>query len=327
MYLSLPRTTPVALPMLRLGMFFAASLFFTAAPRTLRADEPTYTQKVDVIYRRKFGMALTLDVVTPREHANGLGIIYIVSGGWHSSHDLGGLKFVFKQFTDRGYTVFAVVHGSQPKFTIPECVDDLRRAVRFVRYHAHDYGVDPDRLGVCGTSAGGHLSLMMGVAGDNGNPEAKDPVDRAPSRVRAVACFYPPTDFLNYGKEGEIAIGRGTLIDYQAPFDFHEFDPKSKKFVKITDENRILELGRQISPITHVSSDDAPTLIFHGDKDLLVPMQQSELVVDKLQKNGVEAKLVVHPGAQHGWPEMHKEWTLALDWFDQHLKPASKPAN
>ena len=93
-----------------------------------------------------------------------------------------------------------MVHGSQPKFTIPEVLSDMNRSIRFIRHHAADYGIDPDRIGITGGSAGGHLSLMQGTAGDKGDPKAADPVDRESSRVQAVACFFPPTDFLDYGK-------------------------------------------------------------------------------------------------------------------------------
>ena len=126
-------------------------------------------------------------------------MILVVSGGLFSSHEAIQPAFI-RPLTDRGYTVFAVVHGSQPKYTIPEIVQDMNRAVRFIRHHAKDYRIDPDRIGISGASAGGHLSLMLGTAGDAGNPDAKDPVDRESSRVQAVACFFPPTDFLNYGK-------------------------------------------------------------------------------------------------------------------------------
>ena len=95
----------------------------------------------------------------------------------------------------RGYTVFAVVHGSQPRFTIPEIVKDMNRAVRFIRFHAKDYHIDPDRIGITGGSAGGHLSLMQGTAGDTGDKNAKDPVDQTSSRVQAVGCFFPAHGF------------------------------------------------------------------------------------------------------------------------------------
>ena len=308
--------------MRRFAALFFLILISTSASTAL-ADEPPFTREQDVIYGRKFGTALTLDVFRPTGQANGLGVIVVVSGGWVSSHD-GVNAGMATPLTKRGYTVFAVVHGSQPKFTIPEVLGDMNRAVRFIRHNAKKYGIDPDRLGICGGSAGGHLSLMQGTAGDQGDPNARDPVDREPSRVAAVACFFPPTDFLNYGKPGENALGRGILIGFQAPFDFHEFDSKNKKFVPVTDEAKILEIGRKISPINHVSPDDAPSLIVHGDADKLVPIQQAEIMVEKLKGAGVEAKLVVHPGGGHGWGGMDKDIETFVDWFDAHLNTAAR---
>jgi dienelactone hydrolase len=197
-----------------------------------------------------------------------------------------------------------VVHGSQPRFTIPEIVKDMNRAVRFIRYHAKDYQIDPDRIGITGASAGGHLSLMQGTAGDTGDKSAKDPVDQVSSRVQAVGCFFPPTDFLNYGKPGEIAIGCGVLKGFKPPFDFHEQDAKTKTFVRITDMDKILEIGRQISPVYHASSDDPPT----------------QIILDKLKSSGVETKLVVKKGAAHGWPDLIKDTAIIADWFDAHLE-------
>src|SRR5207245_7185856 len=122
-----------------------------------------------VIYGRKYGTALTMDVFTPKTDANGAAIIFVVSGGFYSSHDAINVNAV-KPFLRRGYTVFAVVHGSQPRFQVPEIVQDMNRAVRFMRFHAKEYGVDPTRFGVTGASAGGHLSLMLGTAGTRAAP-------------------------------------------------------------------------------------------------------------------------------------------------------------
>lgn len=285
---------------------------------SLRAEEPAFTRTEDVIYGRKFGTVLTFDVLKPKEKANKAAIIWVVSGGWFSSHE--SIKPEnLAEFLKRGYTVFAVVHGSQPKYTIPEAVADLQLAVRFIRMHAADYGIDPDHIGISGGSAGGHLSLMQGMAGDKGNPDAKDPVLKVSSRVQAVACFYAPTDFLNYGKPGEIALGRGVLSIVKAPFGFQELNPETKSFELITDEAKIQEIGRQISPINHVSSDDPPTLIIHGDADKIVPIQQAESFLDKLKGAGVATELVVRPGAVHGWPNQINDYAIFADWFDKHL--------
>jgi acetyl esterase/lipase len=299
---------------------FGIVLLGVLAPASL-ADEPTPSRTEDVIYGRKYGTALTMDILRPRK-SNGLGLIWVISGGWFSSHDNISPEFV-APLLDRGYTVFAVVHGSQPKFTIPEILQDMNRAVRFIRFHAKDYAIDPDRVGIFGSSAGGHLSLMQGTAGGPGDPKAKDPVDRVSSRVQAVACFFPPTDFFNYGKPGEDALGRGTLKAFPAPFEFHESDPKRFRNVAIVDHKTIQEIGRNIGPINHVSPDDPPTLILHGDADKLVPIQQAESMVNKLKAAGVKAKLVTKPGAAHGWADMGQDLKLFGDWFDEHLKPAS----
>src|SRR5439155_858977 len=245
-----------------------------------------------VIYGRKYGLAMTMDIFTPKEKPNGRGVVFCVSGGWFSSKESINPGFI-RSFLDRGYTVFAVVHGSQPKFTIPEVLEDMHRAVRYIRYHAKDFHIDPDRIGITGGSAGGHLSLMQGTAGKNGNAKATDPVDRVSSRVQAVGCFFPPTDFLNYGKEGEIALGTGVLKGFRPPFDFREQDPLTKSFVLITDEKKRQEIGRQISPVYHVTKESAPALIIHGDADKLVPIQQAQILTAKLKEAGVQAELVV----------------------------------
>ena len=135
------------------------SLLIALSAATLALGKtPEYTRTEDVIYGRKFGTALTMDVYRPKTGGNGLAIVSVVSGGWFSSHDA-----VPKKTIEGGYTIFAVVHGSQPRYTIQDAVQDLNRAVRFIRFHAHDYGIDPDRIGIMGGSAGGHLSLMQGL--------------------------------------------------------------------------------------------------------------------------------------------------------------------
>jgi acetyl esterase/lipase len=291
------------------------------------ADEPPYTRTEDVIYGRKYGTALTLDVFRPRREANGAAVVMVVSGGFFSSHEAIVPGFI-SPLIARGYTVFAVVHGSQPRYTVPEIVRDIHRAIRFIRHHAPEYAIDPGRIGITGASAGGHLSLMLGTAGEPGDEAAADPVERESSRVQAVACFFPPTDLLNYGEPGRElihAIDHGP--PFRAAFDYRELDHATRLWVPITDPDRLRAITRQISPITHVTKDDAPTLILHGDADELVPLQQSRVMVDALKSAGVETQLVTRPGAKHGWFTMTRDMELFADWFDAHLKkPSEHPA-
>src|SRR5579885_1912416 len=167
-----------------LQSLLVACLIAVLTNSAIRAEDvSSYTRTQDVIYGRKDGLALTMDVFAPKEKPNGLGIIFIVSGGWRSN-----TAFIrpemYVPFLRHGYTVFAVVHGTQPKFTVPEIIEDVHRAVRFIRYHAKDYRIDPDHIGITGGSAGGHLSLIIGTSGTTGKPKASDPVDRVSSRVQ-----------------------------------------------------------------------------------------------------------------------------------------------
>jgi acetyl esterase/lipase len=260
-----------------------------------------------------------MDVFTPKEKANGAAIIAVVSGGWFSNVE-GINPAAYQDLLNRGYTVFAVVHGSQPKFTLPEIIEDMHRAVRFVRYNAKEYKIDPDRIGITGGSAGGHLSLMMGMAGCDGDPKAKDLIDRGSSRVQAVACFFPPTDFLNYGKAGKELIDRDFQPPFTAAMDYHEFDPKKALYIPVTDKDKLREITKKVSPITFVSKDSPPTLLIHGDKDTLVPIQQSEEMVEKLKEAKVPVELIVKKGAGHGWAGFGDELTACGDWFDKYLQ-------
>jgi acetyl esterase/lipase len=284
-----------------------ASLLLLALASASAQTNVTFQRTEDVIYGRKFGTALTFDVFQPAK-PNGFSVITLVSGGWFSAHEAINPE-LFKPLLARGYTVFAVVHGSQPKYTVTEIEADIHRAVRFIRHHAAQYGVDPNRFGLTGGSAGGHLSLTMATQGVPANPSAKDPIERESSEVQVVACFFPPTDFLNYGQPGEDAVGVGTLKDFKPAFG-----PRAD-----TAEGR-QQLGREISPIYFVHSNMPPILIIHGDADKLVPIYQSQTFVNRCQAVGSPAKLVVREGKVHGWPHMEKDLELFVDWFDEHLR-------
>jgi acetyl esterase/lipase len=283
----------------------------------LPAADPPVASRTEVIYHRKFGTALTLDVIQPTK-TNGHGVFFMVSGGFFSSHEAldGALKAgLLTPMLDHGYTVFAVVHGSQPRFIIPEITEDIHRAIRFVRSRASTYGVNPDRIGIFGASAGGHLSLTLGTQGGPGKPDAKDPVDRESSAVQAVACFFPPVDYLNWRQTGDDAVGVGVLAGFKAAFG-----PRSDSA-----ESRAI-YGREISPIHFIRPTMPPTLLFHGDADELVPIHQAELFVAKAREVGVKApvELIRKPGQTHGWPGLEKDVALMADWFDLHLRGLPK---
>lgn len=288
------------------------TLCLALLPAPARADDPpkSATPEVkrteDVVYGRKFGVALTLDVFRPA-NANGKALVFIVSGGWYSAKEAIQPK-LFEPALKRGYTVFAAVHGSQPKFHIPEVANDVHRAVRYVRHNAKRFEIDPDHVGVTGFSAGGHLTLTLATQGGPGDPKAPDPIDRESSAVQAAVAFFPPTDFLNYGKPGEDAVGVGTLKDYRGAFGPLTDTPEGRRL-----------LGKLISPANYIRADLPPTLIIHGDADKLVPVQQARLFAERAAEVKATVKVIERPGKAHGWPDFGPDLDATMDWFDEHL--------
>lgn len=294
-------------------LLVAALLF--CLPLAARGQSGSGPEKIDatadVVYGHKAGMALTFDVLHPSGPANGAGILYMVSGGWFSRWS--PPEQTARRFTellDRGFTVFAVRHGSSPRFNVVEAHSDVDRALRYIRLHADDWGVDPERLGVFGGSAGGHLSLMLGLAPDHGGPvasggsrdpdalitaaEGDDRIAAADDHVAAVVAYYPPVDLR-------------PLVGPNERFPALDFADS---------------LAPEISPIRFVTPDDPPTLLIHGDADELVPISNSEILHESLEEAGVTSDFITIPGGDHGFrnPEHRARADAAMvEWFVEHL--------
>lgn len=281
----------------RVGLGLCVALSVVSIVRG--ADDVKITP--DVVYGHKDGMALTFDVFTPSSNANGAGLLFMVSGGWYSSWK--PPEEVLPMFTpmlDAGFTLFAVRHGSSPKFGIPEAVEDVRRSVRYIRANAEKLGVDPNRLGVFGMSAGGHLSLMLGTAADEGDPNAKDPLLRTSDRVQAVVAFVAPTDL--------------RIMVWKADGHLPAYD----KFPAL---NLSVEEGAKYSPLLHVTPDDAPALLLVGKKDELVPVKHSEDIHAAFQEQSVATELMVFDESSHGFvpQDMEQAMKALVAWFQKQL--------
>ncbi|MHB8971346.1 MAG: nucleoside hydrolase [Pirellulaceae bacterium] len=282
---------------LRLGIGLGVLMCAISAVRA--ADEVKITP--DVVYGHKLGMALTFDVYTPPGTANGAGVLFMVSGGWYSQWGPPEKMMpLFKPMLDAGFTVFAVRHGSSPKFGIPEAVEDVRLSVRYIRTNAARFGVDPNRLGVCGMSAGGHLSLMLGTASDEGDAKADDPVLRASDRVQAVVAFVAPTDLriMVWSAEGHLPA--------------YETFPALELSV---------EEAAKVSPLLHVTPDDAPTLLLVGKKDELVPIKHSQDILAAFREKNVTSELMIFDDSAHGLvpKDMQQAMTALMAWFQKQL--------
>jgi acetyl esterase/lipase len=255
-------------------------------------------------------MALTYDVIRPTSNPNGAAVLFMVSGGWVSmwakpegvvrGDKPAGLN-LFEKIVDRGYTLILVRHGSSPYFKVPDAVSDVKLAIRHVRTRAKDFQIDPGRIGVCGGSAGGHLSLVLGSMGDDGNESGRDDTEKASSRVQAVVAYFPPTDIREYVNHKSLSTQFPAIV-------FPE------------------ELADDVSPLLAVSADDAPTLLIHGDKDELVPIFHSERFLEAMKKANATCELIVMKGAAHGFPgdQGTQAETALLDWFDKYLAAKSE---
>ena len=267
----------------------------------------------DQVYGHKYGLALTYDVYTPRNN-NGAAVLFINSGGYASGlmrqcekgpdsawtflpidpvgkWDLPRLileQYSFERLLDAGFTVFDIRHGSTPKFTIDEIFEDCSRAVRYIKFRAEEYGIDPERIGIWGASAGGHLALLLGARVVQGKTNYRDvtgafELNRFPepeletsSRVRAVAVYYP--------------------AGYDLVADLKEYPEIFKKLPSLNVEPAVLDA---CSIKKYLGSANPPVLIIYGDQDMPMILGASKNTAADLKKYGVDVSTIVLPGVGH----------------------------
>ena len=301
---------------LHLGVWF--TLLTCIATVAQDSSAPPYDQKIDVVYGEVHGTGLLMDVFTPKQKPNGLAIIDVVSGVWRSDrakirdHTMAQL---YNIFCSHGYTVFAIRPGSRTRYTGTEMVAHVKLGIRHVKQHAADYKIDPERLGLTGASAGGHLAVLAAITLEEGKPDASQPAQRHSTKVKAAAVFFPPTDFLDWNGKPADLERLGDLLFLGG--------------LKGQSEDDIKERARQLSPARLVNGATIPFLLIHGDADPLVPLQQSQKMVEVLKAAGGSAELIVKQGGGHPWFTIPEEVKVMANWFDQQFperKTDSVPA-
>jgi len=271
----------------------------------------------NIIYGMQCGLALLLDVYRP-VRSNGLGIVYIAGSGWHSGvgYDAPSLKdspqvaMYAEPLLEAGYTVFALNHRQASLFKYPAAVLDAQRAVRYVRFNAERFGIDPARIGACGGSSGAHLVSMLGVLDGAGDTADPDPVNHESARVQCVVARAAPLDLMPPA-EGMQSAGIVDFLGMRMPRG-------------ASDGTFEYRLYREASPLSHVSAETPPFLLLHGDEDPVVPFSNSERMEASLRSAGIPVKLLRVPGGAHG-----PQFPGAVDppdylgemvhWFDTYL--------
>ncbi len=266
-----------------------------------------YVQKQDLVYAEIHGTGLLMDLFTPTGKRNGLGMVDVASGAWSS--DRGKIRDheraqMYNIYCGKGYTVFAIRPGSRSKYTGLEMVANVRTAIRYVKTHASEFGINPDRLGLTGASAGAHLASLAALTPEAADSNAKDPLRKVDTTVKAVGVFFPPTNFLDWNGAPV------PTAQFQELF-FGDRTPRTPE--------EIAARARELSPALHAKAPMPPFLVIHGDADKMVPLQQSKMLVDAIHAAGGTAELIIKPGGGHPWLTIPEEVKIMSDWFDKKL--------
>lgn len=284
-----------------------------AALRVRPHTRYNYVRQSYHVYAEVHGVGLIMDIFLPLAPKEGRAVIDVISGGWHADRMALNMHIgfgVIDALCDRGIAVFAVSPGSLPLFSGLEMVRHVHVAIRHVKANADLFKIDPNRIGIMGVSAGGHLAALTALAPRKGRPAASDPLRRCSTHVQAAALFFPPTDLLNYsGIQFDQFVLDGVEIEKLL---FREGTCGKS-------QEEIVERLRELSPARMRIVAPPPFLLIHGKKDILVPWEQTEKLADTLRRNGGEVSVVYKENGEHGWPEIQEDAEKVADWFVKKL--------
>ena len=273
---------------------------------------PPITEDVEygVQYCSRDGVALLMDIYKPDrpQQETSPAVLYLHAGIWAlgNRNTVGG-PVEFEELVSRGYVVATMDYSLAPSHLFPAQIEDAKCAVRYLRSHADDHGIDPDKIAAWGASAGGHLAALLGVAGPEAGFDRGDHADVS-SDVQAVVDMFGPTNL-------------------EAP-DYVENAETASREVFGAAGPGAADTLRSASPVTHVTQGDAPFLIIHGARDEVVPLDQSQALAARLQAAGIPVTLVVVENAEHGLapsggpprPSMEEVDRMIGDFLDEALR-------
>ena len=288
--------------MIALRRLCAVAVLALFASADARAEDPKTKLIEDLVYTKVGDRELKLDVIMPADGNGPFPALLVIHGGGWAAGNKKDVRFVMEEAAKRGYVAISPQYRFAPQDLFPAQVLDVKNAVRWAKTHAKEYKINPDKLGATGFSAGGHLSLMLGVTGPDDGLEGDAPAGSPSTRIQAVVNYFGPTDLL--------------------ATDLPEVTkPILAKFFGGTVEEKP-EAAKKASPITFVTRDDPPILTFQGTKDPLVPHTQATKLADAMTAVGVPGRVELLVGASHGWggPELKHTMDGSFAFFDRYLK-------
>jgi acetyl esterase/lipase len=263
----------------------------------------------DVTYCTMEGTALKMDIYYLSSAAKPWpAVVYVHGGAWIQGSKTEGAGFDDQTaLTSAGFLYVAIDYRLAPQARFPAMIEDVKCAVRYLRANASRYNLDPDHIGALGGSAGGHLVSLLGLTDASAGWEVGEYLDQS-SRVQAVVDYFGPSD-LTHGDQPDGGTKPMALVV------FGTNDPNSPLLVAA-------------SPVTYITRDDPPFLIFHGDQDTTVPLAQSQTLYDRLRAAGIDATFVIVKNAGHGFapsggaiqPTRAQITQRVVDFFNQKLK-------
>jgi len=272
-----------------------------AQPNPPKLDVPaTVAFEPDIEYTSAAGESLKLDLARPKGDSAPLPVVVCIHGGGFRAGNRYGYRPLCVKLADHGYAALTISYRLAPKHQFPAAILDCKSAIRWVRQNAQKYNFDPNKIGVTGGSAGGHLAQFLGVTAD---VKEFDPPGAGSTAVTCVVNVYGPSDFTkSYGKSVDAAEVLPLWLG-------GNLTQERTKHIKA-------------SPLYWVTPNAAPTLCIHGTEDKYVAYEQAVWIVDKLKASGVEAELLTLEGAGHGFKgaDAEKAEKATIAWFDKHLK-------
>ena len=294
----------IALALCSFGAFSGKAMAQSSGPKV----PENVLFEAGIEYASPGGVSLQLNMARPKKSDGPLPAILCIHGGGFRAGKRESYDGLCIKLASEGFVAVTMTYRLAPKHKFPAAVEDSKAAVRWLRANATKYGIDPNRIGVTGGSAGGHLAQFLGVTadvrgfeGDGGNPEQS-------SKVKCVVNVYGPSDFTkSYGKSVDAAEVLPLFLggNLQTALPAH----------------------LRSSPLYWVTPNAAPTLCIHGTEDKYVAHEQAVWIVDKLKAAGVEADLLTLTGAGHGFKgeDAQKADKALLDYFKKQLQGNKEP--